>query len=1066
MIITNLHLLHVPVLILQEGSLIQHLMINQQKLQKTWLLIIEFKQMHNFGKWKNEQFSLEVDDQINNTDLGTQGIYSICGSTELVNIFNIGVNLSHFRSQCQITMRTSLNTGTINAFWGIRAFDIYLAKCFTGCDQCIGPLKSDCKVCSSGWVFYKNLCTHPPPMLFSQISITQTKDSQSDQKNSMKIHLLEVDYSIITQGDFTLLIQNNQKILTIQVYVKCFPNKTINSQLQFNQIQNSHQYQFLKKCRQTFNSVIYKVQYDLRAISEQKLIFSTSDTKCVIQQVIKVADELELIKILEILLDDKFWHYFKNQHYFFPPIKFKISESKLLNAKNQATNPFVCICYGGAYSLQDLMILILNYSFSQMLFKSKISLIQQNKMYLPTFQKVLNMFILIIYLVELSENFDCFITQIIKMETFHHAFFQLFKFSFRIQRLLTVQKVKVNTSFENSIQKGAVSSQNDLNQQQRPEEKLYYLLSINFRVTNNQIIDYVLIKIFRMPKLPESSLNIAQKLKDEFLYHFDIFAQQPNFTILNRSKFPSILGFITSIMIALFGLYFFMTEVVSMVSKSKPAIYQTELSISETEPFILENDNFTLAISVVNRYSEPLIGIDRYFQLNISQCVRLRTKDQFSGNVSVNLNCTQIPIEPCNMSHFTTDLQKEYFSIIRMGGIQCINRKYLKENPLILQGQISSNAFRYIFIQFNACQNTSLSKMCAPQKEIESVLESGHYNVYKSDYLTKLDQPGQPYQEIITNEFTTFSLSTSKTISQKYRILQTSSDEGLIWESIQDQSNIQQSEWREISEFYNNQYIVVHYIRLDYKQTINIRTYVKLQTILGKLGGIFQIFIMVVAIVLRPIIENFMKLEIVDSLFNFSDQNHTPVQQSSHAMMIQTDRDTKLQIAKPNNQLKWQSPIQNTQHTTLSQSRLDPWLIIFGCNQSKKKQFIVAKNKINKYLEIVNILRKLQDIEILKKILLSKEQQIILKKHRRQIDKNGFCIKKEPQNYIQNNNQIHELDNCMIQQKSKSVLDQLGIKIQEQKHYKDTFNSCYKLNEIKSLDDSEIQEPVAQTPKT
>ncbi|CAD8045562.1 unnamed protein product [Paramecium primaurelia] len=564
-----------------------------------------------------------------------------------------------------------------------------------------------------------------------------------------------------------------------------------------------------------------------------------------------------------------------------------------------------------------------------------------------------------------------------------------------------------------------------------------------------------------MSRESESCSNLAQKLKEEFLYHFDIFAQQPNFTILNRSKFPSVLGFVTSLMIAMFGLYFFLTEVVSMVSQSKPAIYQTELSISETEPFILKNDNFTLAISVVNRYSEPLIGINRYFQLNISQCERLRTKDQYSGNVSVKLNCTQVPIEPCNMSHFTTDIQKEYFSIIRMGGIQCINRQYLKENPLILQGLISSNIFRYIFIQFTACQNTSLFQSCASQEEIESILESGHYNVYKSDYLTKLDQPGQPYQEIITNEFTTFSLSTSKTISQKYRILQTSTDEGLIWEQIKDQSNIQQSEWREISEFYNNQYIVVHYIRLDYKQTINIRTYVKLQTILGKLGGIFQIFIMIVAIILRPIIENFMKLEIVNSLFNFSNQNDIANQQSQNVMMILTERDMKSQINKTD-----KVPISQNKNNKLSQSRLDPWFIIFGCNQFKKKQFIVAKNKINKYLEIVQILRKLQDIKILKKILLTKEQQILLKNHRRQIGKNGFCYKNENQDQNQNNNQILELDNCMIQQKSKSVLDHLGIKIQDKLFNKDTFNFCNQLKEIQFISHSEIQEPVAQTPKT
>ncbi|CAD8045503.1 unnamed protein product [Paramecium sonneborni] len=568
--------------------------------------------------------------------------------------------------------------------------------------------------------------------------------------------------------------------------------------------------------------------------------------------------------------------------------------------------------------------------------------------------------------------------------------------------------------------------------------------------------------------------NFAQKLKKEMIHHFDIFSQSPNFTILKRSKYSSAIGFIISIMIGAFGFYFFITEVVSMISKSKPAVYQTELSIAETEPLFLKNDNFTLAISVVNRFSEPIIGIDRYFQLNISQCQRQRIKDENSQKISVKLNCTQIPIEICNMSHFTTELQKNYFSIIRMGGIQCINRRYLNNNSLTLQGQVTSWQFRYILIQFTVCQNTSQYKNCASKEEIETALESGHYNVYKSDYLTTLDHPDQPYQEIITNEFTSFSLSTSKTISQLYRIQQTTTDQGLIWEQIQQQSNIQQSEWREISEFYNNQYLIAHFIRLDYKLTNNIRTYVKLQTIIGKIGGIFQIFIMIIAIILRPIVENFMKLEMVNSLFNFCDQlqnqQHSNVTQKEKEIQIQLNR-TQIQNQHQNHDLNNLS--KNQQNSKLNSSNIQTWLIIFGCNKSKKKQFIIAKNKVNKNLEIVNILRKLQEIKILKKILLTNDQYIFLKKYRRKIDKNGDS---QNQHQIQQNiiscsrnqdqfNQKNQLENFTLEQKSQFVLDQIDNQTPKNLFQKDIFNSCYKFQEIHSVNYAEIQEPISQTPK-
>ncbi|CAD8214442.1 unnamed protein product [Paramecium octaurelia] len=459
--------------------------------------------------------------------------------------------------------------------------------------------------------------------------------------------------------------------------------------------------------------------------------------------------------------------------------------------------------------------------------------------------------------------------------------------------------------------------------------------------------------------------SLFQKLKNEFLYHLDIFGQQPSFTILNRSKYPSALGLLTSLMICSLEFYFFLTEVVTMISQSKPAIYQTEISISDTEPFLLYNDNFTLAISIVNGFSEPIIGIDRYFTLNISQCERLREINKDSGKYL----CVQLPIEPCNMSHFTTEMLSEYFSIIReesnaqIGNIYKGIRQQIKQlTSQKFQGQVTSPAFRYIFIQFSACHNTSLSQTWESQKEIENILESGHYNIYKGDYLTKLDRPGQPFQEIITIEFTSFSLSTSKTISQRYKIVQTSTDEGLIWEQIQDLQHIQQSEWREISEFYNNQYLIVHYIMLDYKQTNKIRTYVKLQTILGKLGGIFQILMISVAIILKPIIENIMNLEMVNDLFNFSE----PIP------------DTKLQINVTNNLKSNQQLTKRSQNYRLSQSNLETWLIIFGCRPQKILQFVFAKSKVNKNLEIINILRKLQEIKVIKKPLLSKDFRYIL----------------------------------------------------------------------------------------
>ncbi|CAD8099221.1 unnamed protein product [Paramecium primaurelia] len=475
-----------------------------------------------------------------------------------------------------------------------------------------------------------------------------------------------------------------------------------------------------------------------------------------------------------------------------------------------------------------------------------------------------------------------------------------------------------------------------------------------------------------MPNILESFSKGLLKLKNEFMYQLDIFGQLPSFTVLNRNKYTSNLGFIMSILLGTLIAYYLIIEIQQMLSKSKPSIYQTEIQVIETNSYYLNNENFTLAITIANRFSEPLIGINRYFNLNVSQCTRERVKNQSTGNITVNLKCDEMPLEPCNMSHFTTDLQREYFKTIRFGAVQCINRDYQQKNPPVLKGQFNALEFKYLYIQFTVCKNTSTYQGCAPKEEIEDILQAGHYNVYKSDYISQLDNPSEPYKQIITNEFTGFSHSTSKTIVQQYRILQTTTDDGLIWDVENIQQNIQQTDWREISDFYNQQYLVLHIIKLEFKQTNNIRTYIKLQTVLGKLGGILQIFIMVVTILSKPIIDNLMKLEIANSLYRFYGESEKQSQRFTQVQINQTEREFQ---SANNNSKGLNSDI----NQKLNQSMFETFLIIFGFQKEKHQQFMKARKKIIKNLDIVTILKKLQEIDMLKKILFSKEQIEIIK---------------------------------------------------------------------------------------
>lgn len=64
-----------------------------------------------------------------------------------------------------------------------------------------------------------------------------------------------------------------------------------------------------------------------------------------------------------------------------------------------------------------------------------------------------------------------------------------------------------------------------------------------------------------MPNILESFSKGLLKLKNEFMYQIDIFGQLPSFTVLNRNKYTSNLGFIMSILIGILTAYYLIVEI-------------------------------------------------------------------------------------------------------------------------------------------------------------------------------------------------------------------------------------------------------------------------------------------------------------------------------------------------------------------------------------------------------------------------------------------------------------------------------------------------------------------------
>ncbi|CAD8126631.1 unnamed protein product [Paramecium sonneborni] len=462
------------------------------------------------------------------------------------------------------------------------------------------------------------------------------------------------------------------------------------------------------------------------------------------------------------------------------------------------------------------------------------------------------------------------------------------------------------------------------------------------------------------------SKNILQRMVNQTIQTCDIFGQLPNFRVLEKAKYSSIVGCCMTFIICSVTLIYLITEMIALLDQAAPSVVLSEQQIFNTAQFPLYNDNFTLAITITNKDSEPISGNLKYYNITVDKCIREKELNNVSGDVIIKQYCTRIPIAPCKKEDFDNELQQSFFQYTKLGAIYCLDREYIKVNPPVLQGQISGSVHQYLLIQLDICKNSTEYQDCASIEEIRQVLSAGHYQVYASDYLMQLNHPTKPYSQLINQEINSFSITTSKMLQWNYRIVETHTAEGFLFTQDRVDLNLVKQDRKEQSELYNDNYLIYHFIQLDYKETIYTRTYIKFWTILGRIGGIWQFFVIVTSTFINPLIVNLMTISIANELYRFPKTLNSKIHINNQK---KSDHNSDDQLSTIRQDQSF--PLKEEK---LSESLYESFLILIGCRKKEKEIFLKVKSEILGHLDIVKIIEKLQQIDMLRFVLLNEEQ--------------------------------------------------------------------------------------------
>jgi hypothetical protein len=347
---------------------------------------------------------------------------------------------------------------------------------------------------------------------------------------------------------------------------------------------------------------------------------------------------------------------------------------------------------------------------------------------------------------------------------------------------------------------------------------------------------------------------------------FDFVGYEPKISVYGSDRYKTTLGvmmgFICSICIVSLSVYF-----------TKIMFDRTELSIilnikKDTQKPVNLTDSFFF-FNVVDGKINPINK--KFFDIKMDLWKFGRTKPEDPPTATTN-----IPLEDCDKEkHFGT---YEDMSM-QLSGSKCLSAGKFDLSLYGIYGDYKPNSF--INIAINFCNNATTNNTCPTESEMAPVLRNVFiqfgYIDYSVDHLD-VKNPTKPYLKFQT-------LAINWDLHTRYYenlgIVDYYTDENLIFEDFQLTSAYQNTKTdstvsiRHGSSLYPGiTFATLSFIR-DPKVTTYNKSFLKVQTLLAKIGGILNALIFLFKFVSSVITKNLLLEKIINDFIHFEDNIET-----------------------------------------------------------------------------------------------------------------------------------------------------------------------------------------------
>ncbi|CAK79485.1 unnamed protein product (macronuclear) [Paramecium tetraurelia] len=513
--------------------------------------------------------------------------------------------------------------------------------------------------------------------------------------------------------------------------------------------------------------------------------------------------------------------------------------------------------------------------------------------------------------------------------------------------------------------------------------------------------------------------NKLQKIQRQ-IKKIDIFASPVELMIQKKRLHQSFFGAIMTLL--MFGciITYIVNKFVQLGMRKEFQTLYSEIYYEEIPVYPLISQNFTLQFAFQNYNQKNYIDESVY---SVNAFMVNRVQRTVNNKTTQDVKKTEIPLSKCAKIGITFEEIEEQLDNVDFNNT--------------LTGTPDQDNYTYIYVNFQICvndtTNSSESVICKSREEIQEKLRRNYIQFQISSYnidLRNYQQPNVPKVEEIQ---TTISSQVMKDITLFMQPITTLTEDGLLDELIRKDANIRYQKSQEIIDFNSDESLATVYIRLANTENVSYRIYPKLQDILAQAGGLWELLLLAFSIIVKPFSQMSFKMEIINSLFNFEGQKLIDQDESENkhkrfdklngfqeniqtnendvSVMLnslkskassrfprgraklktvkvdginsaQTEKSSQVFTNSPGNEKILKKGINvafrkffNVATLKLQFNPLDYFRYMkCGKKEGKYKQLSYSIQKLDKCLDILFIIDKLQEIDKLKMILLSKEQ--------------------------------------------------------------------------------------------